>query len=265
MTTHLRSKGKIGLVLLASVMVVTALVVVTNHALPVAPPSGSVGANTVTKDLPRGETIAHNSPTPQANASTLIATLTKSTAKYSTPGGPADGTVPATWYGQPSALPVLAQQNGFVEVELAQRPNGSTGWISSSAVTFTSTPFRIVIDLSTEHIDLYKQGSLVLSAPAGIGTDQDPTPVGSFFVAFFSKAPSPAWGPFIIVTSGHSNSISDWEESGDAVMAIHGPLGADSEIGTSGAKVSHGCVRLHVDDLLELRQVPVGTPILVSA
>jgi lipoprotein-anchoring transpeptidase ErfK/SrfK len=103
-----------------------------------------------------------------------------------------------------------------------------------------------------------------MSAPAGVGTAQDPTPTGNFFVALYASPPSAAWGPFVMVTSGHSNAISDYEESGDAIVAIHGPLGADAAIGTSGARVSHGCVRLHDSDLVRLRSVPVGTPVQIS-
>jgi len=100
-----------------------------------------------------------------------------------------------------------------------------------------------------------------MNAPAGIGTTRDPTPTGNFFVAFFAAPPSSGYGAFVIVTSGHSNAISDFEESGDAVVAIHGPLGADRAIGTTGAQVSHGCVRLHESDLVQLRQVPAGSPV----
>jgi lipoprotein-anchoring transpeptidase ErfK/SrfK len=121
-----------------------------------------------------------------------------------------------------------------------------------------------VVDLATEHLMLYKAGQLLMSAPAGVGTVQDPTPTGNFFVALYATPPSAAWGPFVLVTSGHSNAISDYEESGDAILAIHGPLGADAAIGTSGARVSHGCVRLHDSDLVQLRSIPVGTPIQIS-
>jgi lipoprotein-anchoring transpeptidase ErfK/SrfK len=167
------------------------------------------------------------------------------------------------WYGAPSALPVLAQDNGYLEVRLAQRPNGSTAWIASSAVTLSSTPYRIVVDLATEHLKLYKAGHLLMSAPAGIGTVQDPTPTGNFFVVLFAAPSSAAWGPFVMVTSGHSNAISDYEESGDAIVAIHGPLGADAAIGTTGARISHGCVRLHDVDLDQLRAVAVGSPVQI--
>ncbi len=199
----------------------------------------------------------------QGDPSSLIATLSSTVAKYASPGGVQTGTVPGTWFGAPSALPVIAQDNGFLQVRLAQRPNGSTAWITASSATLSSTPYRIVVDLATEHLMLYKAGQLLMSAPAGIGTAQDPTPTGNFFVALYASPPSTAWGPFVMVTSGHSNAISDYEESGDAIVAIHGPLGADAAIGTSGARVSHGCVRLHDSDLVQLRSVPVGSPVQI--
>jgi len=80
----------------------------------------------------------------------------------------------------------------------------------------------------------------------------------------FEGSPSAGYGPFILVTSAHSDAISDWEGSGDAVIGIHGPLGEGSLIGTTGAALSHGCIRLQVPDLTRLRSVPVGTPITIT-
>lgn len=113
------------------------------------------------------------------------------------------------------------------------------------------------------HLSLYDDGSLVIDAPAGIGTSSTPTPTGSFFVAFLEQAPSPGYGPFIIVTSAHSNVIADFANSGDAIIGIHGPLDADSEIGTTGAAVTNGCVRLHDADLAQLADVLPGSPIQI--
>jgi lipoprotein-anchoring transpeptidase ErfK/SrfK len=194
-------------------------------------------------------------------ATTLVATLHEPVPKYARPGGPRTGVVPGSWYGAPSKLPILQQDAGFLQVRLAQRPNEATAWIPASDATITSSPYRIVIKLSTTHLMLYKGNTMILDAPAGVGTVQDPTPTGEYFVAFFARSPSPGYGPFVVVTSAHSNAISDWEQSGDAVVAIHGPLGADGLIGTTGARVSHGCVRLHLNDLAPLRQVPPGSPI----
>jgi lipoprotein-anchoring transpeptidase ErfK/SrfK len=199
----------------------------------------------------------------QVAKSTELATVRRTESRYASPGRLATGTVPATWYQRPSVLPVIAATPGWVEVRLAQRPNESTAWLPASDVTLSTTPYEIVVDLATTKLSLFDHGRLVFSAPAGVGSTDDPTPTGQYFVAFDEPPPqpNPGYGPFIIVTSDHSQSISDWEGSGDAVIGIHGPLGENSEIGTSGAKISHGCIRLHDQALEQLADVPPGTPI----
>jgi hypothetical protein len=203
---------------------------------------------------------------PRVASVTTVATLRVTAPRYAAPGGQPAGVVPASWYERASVLPVIATRPGWVEVRLAQRPNGSTAWVPAGDVTLGSTPYRIVIDLTTTHLSLYDDGRLVFSAPAGVGTPDDPTPDGEYFVAFDEPPPEPGvgYGPFVLVTSDHSEAISDWEGSGDAVIGIHGPLGMDTEIGTKGARISHGCVRLHLSALEKLSQVPPGTPIDVT-
>lgn len=197
---------------------------------------------------------------------TQIVTVRTTVPRYASPDGRPDGVVAAQWYGASSVLPVTAQRPGWVKVELATRPNGSTAWIRRGAgVTMAATPYRITISLSARRLRLFHLGKLVMSAPAGIGTAQYPTPTGTYFVAFFEGAPSAGYGPFIIVTSAHSPVIGDWDDSGDAVIGIHGPLGQDTAIGTAGARITHGCVRLHDADLARLRDVPAGTPVVITA
>ena len=202
-------------------------------------------------------------PAVQVAKVTELATVYAAASRYASPGLPATGTVPARWYQRPSVLPVIASKPGWVEVRLAQRPNESTAWLPAGDVTLSTTPDEIVVDLATTTLSLYHDGGLVFSAPAGVGTTDDPTPAGQYFVAFDEQPPqpNPGYGPFIIVTSAHSPAISDWEGSGDAVIGIHGPLGEDRQIGTSGAKISHGCIRLHDQALEELTGVPAGTPV----
>jgi hypothetical protein len=195
---------------------------------------------------------------------TLIATTKGTIARYATAGGRKDGTVPGRWYGGPSSLPVIGQRPGWFRVRLVTRPNGSTAWVRAADVTITDTPYRIVVDLAAEHLRLYRLGRQIMNAPAGIGTKQDPTPKGQYFVALLEESPSAGYGPFILVTSAHSDAISDWEGSDDAVIGIHGPLGEGGLIGTSGAALSHGCIRLQLPDLARLRPVPVGTPITIT-
>jgi lipoprotein-anchoring transpeptidase ErfK/SrfK len=202
-------------------------------------------------------------PARQSAGSTLLATLNGAVPRFASPGRIAAGWVPGTWYGARSVLPVVATRPGWVRVRLAQRPNGSTAWLPGRDVKLSSTPYRIVVNLATTRLTLYRAGRKAFVAAAGVGTKSDPTPTGQYFVAFLEDPPAstPGYGAFIMVTSAHSETISDWDGSGDAVIGIHGPLGSGQVIGTTGARISHGCIRLQEAALLRLREVPPGTPI----
>ena len=128
------------------------------------------------------------------SGSTLLVTFHADTSALTGSGRAIAGTVPASWPA-PSVLPVIGSRGDDVEVRLAQRPNESTAWVKASDVGFSSTPYRIVPDLATTHLMLYKTNKLILSAPAGIGTPRSPTPPGDFFVAFFAQATSAGTGP----------------------------------------------------------------------
>jgi hypothetical protein len=199
----------------------------------------------------------------QPPASTLVATAHGTIPEFAGPDGPRSGQVPGSWHGAVTTLPVIAQQPGWVQVRLAQRPNESTAWVLARDVSLSTTPYAIALRLASTHLTLYKDGKQVFSAPAGIGTRKFPTPTGEYFLAFFAAPPVPAYGAFVMVTSAHSDGITDWQKSGDAMVGIHGPLGSDTQIGTAGARVSHGCIRLHEKDLLRFRDVPAGTPVTI--
>jgi L,D-transpeptidase catalytic domain len=195
---------------------------------------------------------------------TLIAQLGHDVPRYTRPDARSvAGTVPGSWLGAPSALPVIDARPGWLRVRLAQRPNFSTAWVRATDARLVTSAYRIVVDVPSRHLLLYRDNKLALDLPAGVGTPDDPTPTGDFFVASFAPPPGPEYGDFVLVTSAHSTQITDWENSGDAIVGIHGPLGADAAIGTTGAAVSHGCVRLHAADLVKLRPVPAGTPISI--
>ena len=251
------------------VQLVTIAVVVMVGSLLISHLLGTGGGSSAATAPPP---VAEHSPgrpivIPKAPAgSTLVATVHATIPGYATAKSKKPSvSIKPTWHGETSALPVIRSTAGWVDLRLPQRPNGLTAWVKDSDVTFSSTPYKILIDLAKRQLILFKHQQLTAAFPAGIGTAADPTPTGQFFVAFFAAPPSAGYGPFVMVTSGHSNAISDWESSGDALMAIHGPLGEDSAIGTTGALVSHGCVRLHLADLKQLRKIPAGTPIEVVA
>ena len=195
---------------------------------------------------------------------TLVATLPAGTAGYADPSAPNPTTlVASSWAGTPTALPVLASQPGWIEVSLLAPPRAVTPitWIRSAGVSVTQTPYRIVVDLARTRLLLFRNAKLVRCAPAAVGTAAQPTPIGHFFVSLLAPAPTAAYGAFVIVTSATANTVTDWQRSGLPTITIEGPLGSDAAIGTGGAPVTNGSVRLLAQDLNGLRGVPLGTPV----
>ncbi|HEY1829566.1 MAG TPA: L,D-transpeptidase [Acidimicrobiales bacterium] len=199
---------------------------------------------------------------------TYTASLKGNTPGSPAAGAPANQTVPGTWYGYQSVLPIIGEKGSWVEVRLAQRPNESVAWIKKSAVAILGlTQYRIVVNLTTMHLTVFQNNAQILDFPAGIGTPDDPTVTGQFFVTMTVPPPNAGYGSFVLVTSAHSDAITDYEDSGDAIIAIHGPITSadDALIGTSGAAISHGCIRLHDADLAQLNVIPAGTPVDIVA
>ena len=147
------------------------------------------------------------------NGSTLLANFHANTPSSAGPGEAPSGPVPASWHNADSVLPVIASHDNWVEVRLAQRPNESTAWVQASEVTFSSTPYRIVVDLATTHLQLYKSNTLMMSAPI---RDWH-TPVADadwqFFRRVLAQPSSAGYAPFVMVTSAHSNTITDWKRA----------------------------------------------------
>lgn len=205
-------------------------------------------------------------PAPEVPASTVLASPHGTVPQFAAPGGAPDGTL-GTWYERALTLPVVAQQPGWLEVRLPQRPNGSTGWVRAGDVTLSSTLYFVIVDLTARHLTVYWAGTPMGSFPVGIGTLATPTVTGAYFVAVREDDPGPGYGPFALDTSAHSDAISSWEGAGDAIIAIHGPIdaAADAAIGTTGTRISNGCIRMHDTDLAQLNLVPLGTPVDINA
>ena len=198
--------------------------------------------------------------------STTLASPKGTIPTYAAPGATSNGKT-GLWYGYAMTLPVIAQQAGWLEVRLPQRPNGLTAWVQTSDVTLSTSSYRIVISVGGERLRVYQNGYQTMDFPVGVGTPSTPTPTGHFFVTVRVPPPNSAYGPFVVSTSAHSEAISSWDGAGDALIGIHGPISswADSRIGTGDARVSNGCVRMHDADLAQLAVIPAGTPVDIVA
>ena len=152
---------------------------------------------------------------------------------------------------------------GWFEVLVPERPNGSTGWVESNpkSMELDQLPYRIEVDLSEFELNYYRAGTLVETFEVGVGTDENPTPIGTFYVWASVPQPDPngPYGLFALGLSGFAPELTDWPGGGRA--AIHGTADESDK----GSKVSHGCVRVFNEDMKKLKKVPLGTPVLISA
>jgi lipoprotein-anchoring transpeptidase ErfK/SrfK len=131
----------------------------------------------------------------------------------------------------------------------------------------------LVVDRGSFRLKLYKKFHLVKTYPIAVGMQGLETPAGLYHIQ--NKAVDPAW----------TMPNSSWVAPSDRGRVIPGgtagnPLKArwlgifdgagihgidPSEYGSIGHAASHGCVRMTIDDVIDLYpQVPVGAPIYIS-
>ncbi|WP_018131561.1 L,D-transpeptidase [Effusibacillus pohliae] len=107
--------------------------------------------------------------------------------------------------------------------------------------------YRITVDMSERKLYLYQDSELVKTYPVGIGRVLSQTPQGEFMIV--NKVPNPG-GPFGAFWMGLSKRH----------YGIHGT----NDPASIGKRVSHGCIRMHNKDVLELaKRVPLGTHVTI--
>jgi len=167
---------------------------------------------------------------------------------------------PLTILGTVTVLSVVGEPvDGWAEVMLPMRPNGSTGWARTSDVWFYVADSEILVDLSDRHLTYLVDGVVVLETDVGIGSDYNQTPTGEYFVtdSVTLSNPNSAWGPHALGLSARSDTITSFY-GGDGIIGIHGTNNPSS----IGANISHGCLRLPNEMITLLHEmVPVGTKV----
>jgi hypothetical protein len=148
----------------------------------------------------------------------------------------------------------------WVRVRLAVLPNGATGWVERDALGgYVPLRTRLVVDLGRLTATLYREGRPVFEADVGVGRSPWPTPRGEFYVRNkLTRYANAFYGPLAFGISARSPVLADWPAGG--FVGIHGTKSPELLPG----RVSHGCIRLRNEDVLELgRLMPVGTPLTI--
>jgi hypothetical protein len=169
--------------------------------------------------------------------------------------------------GSRTVLPVLGKARSpsggsWLRVRLPGRPNGHTGWISTRRTRLASTPWHIVLKLSTRWVGVFRGGHVRRHFRAVVGSPSTPTPKGSYFIeeslALSTYEPG---GPFALATSARSNVFQEFE-GGPGQIGIHGTHNLS---GVPGTAVSHGCIRLRTGAITWLaRRIGPGVPLTIQ-
>jgi lipoprotein-anchoring transpeptidase ErfK/SrfK len=225
---------------------------VTPSESPTAPPSTPPSTAPADKEPP--------APVHAPATSTVAAVLGTEVAVSAEPGGAPTQTLPNPQAsGAPLVFLVIAQQGEWLQVQVAQRPNGSTGWIAADSVELSQTPYALVVTTSTNTLDLYENGALVTSYPVATGTGGTPTPKGQFALTELLAPTNRGYGPYAYGITAFSEALSSFG-GGPGQIGLHGTDDAAS-IGTDA---SHGCVRMRNADITELASLlPLGAPIQI--
>ncbi len=166
----------------------------------------------------------------------------------------------------PVPLVFLAESvrpDGWVQVLLPVRPNGSTGWIKSTDVRLRQNSFRVEVSVGAHHITVFQGAGVVYEGPVATGAPETPTPTGHYFIRVLIQAPDPntVYGPFAYGLSSHSDVLNEFN-GGDGEIGIHG----NDDASALGNSVSHGCIRMDNDAITRLSKIlPLGTPVDVLA
>ena len=154
---------------------------------------------------------------------------------------------------------VRKRPDGWVQVQLPERPNGQTGWIPPGEVSLTQTPYRIELSLSAHRITVFDKSAVLYRGPVATGAAATPTPTGSYYLRVLLKSsdPSSVYGPFAFGLSAHSDALTTFSGS-DAEIGLHG----NNDTSALGRSVSHGCIRMDNTAITRLSAIlPLGTPV----
>jgi lipoprotein-anchoring transpeptidase ErfK/SrfK len=183
-----------------------------------------------------------------------------------------DPTVPTSTV--PQVFLVKQQRpDGWVEVLLPVRPNGSTGWLKASDVVLTPNPYRISVGLGAHTITVNRGNDVIYTGPVAVGATDPPlpdvgkptpTPTGQYYLRVLLQSPpgsDPVYGPYAYGLSSHSDALDSFA-GGDAEVGIHG----NDDPSVLGQNATHGCIRMDNAAITMLaKQLPLGTPVSVTA
>ena len=127
--------------------------------------------------------------------------------------------------------------------------------------------YELVLNVAAKKLVLYTNGEATKEYPVGVGTSLTPTPLGDFRIV--RRIYNPAWvNPYRqskVIAPGEKNPIGQYwlgfaMNKKTQEYGFHGT----SDLSSIGKASTHGCIRLHPDDIKEVFSlVMIGTVVHV--
>ncbi len=127
-------------------------------------------------------------------------------------GRPITTLAPTTAFGSTRVLLVEQRQGDWVEVRLPAKPNHRSGWIPAEEVALETVDLAVYVDLQTRTLSVRSGEEIVVRSPIAVGTDQNPTPLGTFYVTDKLETPDAggSYGPYALGLSGYSETLTEF-------------------------------------------------------
>lgn len=217
----------------------------------------------VVADTHQDDTAAsHGAADDYSPSRTRAIVLVEQLGVYDAPDGNLLGTMSSTTeYGTNRVLLAEASEGNWVRVRLPMRPNHTTAWVAADQVKLENVEPTVEVDLAARTLTVRSAGTIVAQATVAVGSEENPTPRGTFYITDKLETPDPggAYGPYALGLSGYSETLSEFG-GGNGQIGIHGT----NDPSSLGLAVSHGCIRLPNDVVTLLAEVlPLGTPVHV--
>jgi len=156
-------------------------------------------------------------------------------------------------------LPVIDQKEGWTQVLLPSRPNGSIGWLRTAQLVERHTPYLVRVHVGSRRMELLRDGETVGEWSVAVGAPATPTPTGRTFLLGSIVDDAQGFSPVILPLGTHSDTL-DTYGGGPGTVALHGW----TDPSVFGKAISHGCVRVPADALEQLTDVPLGTLVIID-
>lgn len=201
---------------------------------------------------------APRDPNPTQATTGLVVHPNRVVGVFDKPDGKPFAKLSPTEFGD-TWLPAIARTEGWVQVLLPSKPNGSTGWVRAGMVSQGKTTYVIRVHTGLKQMELYNNRVLMGAWRVAVGKGATPTPIGRTFIHGQFEDSKQSFSPVILPLGTHSATLDNYG-GGPGTVAIHG--WKDPKV--FGKAVSHGCIRVPDDALQQLRQVPIGTIVLID-